>query len=62
MSNRKRVNLFVAQSQKYEGDNWWKWSLWIERSDEDLLRMEQHHELKELVARYASPDEQGNDL
>src|SRR4028119_2326604 len=40
MSNRRRVNLFVAQSQKYEGDNWWRWSLWIEGSDADLDRIE----------------------
>jgi hypothetical protein len=33
------VNLAVAQSQKYEGDNWWKWSLWIEGTDEDLDRI-----------------------
>lgn len=30
------MNFFVAQNQKYEGDQWWKWSLWIEGSDEDL--------------------------
>ena len=30
------MNLFVAQNQKYEGDNWWKWSLWIDGSTEDL--------------------------
>src|SRR3712207_2924806 len=34
------MNFFVAQNQKYEGDNWWKWSLWIEGSDEDLDRIE----------------------
>jgi transcription initiation factor IIF auxiliary subunit len=28
--------LFVAQSQKHEGDNWWRWSLWIESADKDL--------------------------
>ena len=33
------MNFFVAQSQKYEGDNWWKWSLWIQGSDEDLDRI-----------------------
>ena len=33
------VNLFVAQSQKYERENWWRWSLWIEGSDEDLDRI-----------------------
>ena len=30
------MNFAVAQSQKYEGDNWWKWSLWIEGANEDL--------------------------
>ena len=30
------MNLAVAQSQKYQGDNWWKWSLWIEGCDDDL--------------------------
>ena len=30
------VNYAVAQSQKYERDQWWKWSLWIEGSDDDL--------------------------
>lgn len=34
------VNLIVAQNQKYEGDNWWKWSLWIEGSNEDLDRID----------------------
>ncbi len=34
------MNFFVAQSQKYEGNQWWKWSLWIEASDEDLDRIE----------------------
>ena len=34
------VNLAVAQSQKYEGDQWWRWSLWIEGSAEDLDRIE----------------------
>ena len=30
------MNFFVAQSQKYEGDQSWRWSLWIEGSDADL--------------------------
>lgn len=30
------MNFAVAQSQKYEGDQWWKWSLWIEGPEEDL--------------------------
>ena len=34
------MNFAVAQSQKYERENWWKWSLWIEGSDEDLDRID----------------------
>jgi transcription initiation factor IIF auxiliary subunit len=34
------VDFFVAQNQKYEGDQWWKWSLWIEGREEDLDRIE----------------------
>jgi transcription initiation factor IIF auxiliary subunit len=34
------VHFFVAQSQKYEGKQWWKWSLWIEGTDEDLDQIE----------------------
>ena len=34
------MNFAVAQSQKYEGENWWKWSLWIEGSPEDLDAIE----------------------
>ena len=30
------MNFAVAQSQNYEGDQWWTWSLWIEGSEEDL--------------------------
>jgi transcription initiation factor IIF auxiliary subunit len=33
------VDFFVAQNQKYEGDHWWKWSLWIEASEENLDRI-----------------------
>lgn len=29
-------NYKVAQSAHYEGEDWWKWSLWIEASDRDL--------------------------
>ena len=34
------MNFFVAQSQKYEGGQWWRWSLWIEGSDQDLDRIQ----------------------
>lgn len=34
------MNFIVAQNQKYEGDHWWKWSLWIDGSSEDLDRID----------------------
>jgi transcription initiation factor IIF auxiliary subunit len=30
------VNLTVIQTQKYEGNQWWNWSLWIQGSNDDL--------------------------
>ena len=30
------VNLAVVQTQKYEGHQWWEWSLWIHGSEADL--------------------------
>jgi transcription initiation factor IIF auxiliary subunit len=26
----------IEQDFKYQGDHWWKWSVWIEASDDDL--------------------------
>jgi transcription initiation factor IIF auxiliary subunit len=26
----------IAQSEKYQGDDWWKWAVWIECSDQEL--------------------------
>ncbi|MGD9367641.1 MAG: hypothetical protein PVH87_18215 [Desulfobacteraceae bacterium] len=28
--------LAIAQWEKYEGDNWWKWAVWIEGADDTL--------------------------
>ena len=33
------MNFVVAQNQKYEGDQRWRWSLWIEGLPEDLDRI-----------------------
>jgi transcription initiation factor IIF auxiliary subunit len=30
------MNLTVAQDQRYQEGNWWKWDVWIEGTDEDL--------------------------
>ena len=30
------TELEIQQSEKYEGDDWWKWAVWIEGSDEAL--------------------------
>lgn len=26
----------IAQSEEYQGDDWWKWSVWIEGADDEL--------------------------
>jgi transcription initiation factor IIF auxiliary subunit len=30
----------IQQWEKYDGDNWWKWAVWIEGRDEDLDRVD----------------------
>ena len=30
------MNLTVAQDQKYQEGDWWKWSVWMEGPDDDL--------------------------
>ena len=30
----------IDQWQEYAGDDWWKWAVWIEGSDEDLDQVE----------------------
>lgn len=30
----------VEQWEKYEGDDWWKWAVWIEGQDEALDRVD----------------------
>ena len=34
------MNFIVVQTQQYEGDNWWNWSLFIQGSDADLEQIE----------------------
>jgi transcription initiation factor IIF auxiliary subunit len=34
------VNFIVIQTQKYEGNQWWQWALWIQGSREDLEQVE----------------------
>jgi transcription initiation factor IIF auxiliary subunit len=31
-----KTSLKIAQSEKYEEDDWWSWSVWIEGSETDL--------------------------
>ena len=26
----------IAQSEEYQGDDWWKWSVWIDATDQEL--------------------------
>ena len=30
----------IQQSEKYEGDDWWQWAVWLEGSDDDLNHVE----------------------
>ncbi len=30
----------IRQWEKYEGDDWWKWAVWVEGSDEALDRID----------------------
>ena len=30
----------IKQSEKYEGEDWWNWAVWIEASDEALDRID----------------------
>lgn len=30
----------VVQSSKYEGDDWWEWSLWIEATENELNKID----------------------
>ena len=29
-------NLAIEQWEKYEGDDWWKWAVWLEGTDDKL--------------------------
>jgi transcription initiation factor IIF auxiliary subunit len=30
----------IEQSYQYEGEDWWRWSVWLEGSDEELDQVE----------------------
>jgi len=34
------LNIRIAQDQKYHGDDWWSWSIWIEGDDDELDKIE----------------------
>jgi transcription initiation factor IIF auxiliary subunit len=34
------TDLEIRQWEKYEGDDWWKWAVWVEGSDESLNQVE----------------------
>lgn len=33
-------NYKVVQSSKYEGDDWWKWSVWIDANENELNKID----------------------
>ena len=37
----EELNIRIAQSDHYHGDDWWTWSIWLEGSDEALDQIEQ---------------------
>ncbi len=34
------LNIQIQQDQKYHGDDWWSWSIWIEGDDDQLDQIE----------------------
>lgn len=34
------TELEIKQWEHYEGDDWWKWAVWVEGTDEDLAQIE----------------------
>src|SRR4051794_8520264 len=34
------MDIHIKQSIKYQGGDWWKWSVWIEGNEDDLKRIE----------------------
>jgi transcription initiation factor IIF auxiliary subunit len=34
------LELEIRQWEEYEGEDWWKWAVWVEGSDEDLNQIE----------------------
>jgi transcription initiation factor IIF auxiliary subunit len=48
--------LGIAQAAKYEGDDWWEWSVWIEAEESELDAIEfvqytLHHTFPQPVRR-----------
>ena len=37
---KKEVDLRIQQSEKYEGDEWWSWAVWIDGAPEQLRDVE----------------------
>jgi transcription initiation factor IIF auxiliary subunit len=33
------MNFVVVQTQSYQGNQWWKWAVWIQGSEQDLDRI-----------------------
>ena len=37
---KNEVDLRIQQSEKYEGDEWWSWAVWIDGAPEQLRDIE----------------------
>lgn len=38
--HKRDGNYKVVQSSKYEGDDWWSWSVWVDATEKDLDKIE----------------------
>jgi transcription initiation factor IIF auxiliary subunit len=36
----EKSSLRINQSEKYEGDDWWSWAVWIEGQEKDLATVD----------------------
>lgn len=47
------LDVRIAQDQRYEGNDWWSWSIWIEGDDDQLDQID--HVVYQLHSTFADP-------
>lgn len=48
-----KLEIHIAQDQRYHGDDWWTWSVWIEGSDDQLDQID--HVVYQLHPTFPEP-------